>query len=99
MAPVTPHIAEELWSQLGKPYSIHTQPWPEVDEAAAAEEQITLVIQVNGKLRERIEVPAAISEADAKELALGSSAVQKHLGGREPKKVIYVPGKLVNIVG
>ncbi len=99
MAPVTPHVAEELWSHFGKPYSVHTQPWPEVDEAAAKEDQITLVVQVNGKLRDRIDVPATISEAEAKQLALASSAVQKHLDGREPKKVIYVPGKLVNIVG
>ncbi len=99
MAPVTPHVAEELWSRLGKPYSVHTQPWPEVDESAAEEEQITLVVQVNGKLRDRIDVPAAISEAEAKQLALASSSIQRHLDGREPKKVIYVPGKLVNIVG
>jgi leucyl-tRNA synthetase len=98
MAPVTPHVAEELWARLGKPYSIHTQPWPAVDEGAAAEEQITLVVQVNGKLRDRILVAVDISEADAKAAALASETVQKYLEGKPARKVILVPGKLVNIV-
>ena len=98
MAPVAPHVTEELWKRLGKPYSIHTRPWPAVDEQAAAEEQITLVVQVNGKLRDRILVPVDISEQDAKAAALASEAVQKALAGQPPKKVILVPGKLVSIV-
>lgn len=98
LAPVAPHVAEELWAYLGKPYSIHTQSWPEVDEAAAAEEQITLVVQVNGKVRDRISVPADISEEKAKEIALSSEAVGKYLQDKPPRKVILVPGKLVNIV-
>jgi leucyl-tRNA synthetase len=98
MAPSTPHLAEELWMRLGKPYSVHTQSWPEVDEDAAAEEKITLVVQVNGRVRDRIEAPVDISEADAKALALASEAVQKHLDGKPPRKVIVVPGRLVNIV-
>jgi leucyl-tRNA synthetase len=98
MAPVTPHIAEELWSLRGKPYSIHTQAWPVVDEVAAAEDMITLVIQINGKLRDRIYVPVNISQEEAKASALASEIVQKHLEGTPPKKVIFVPGKLVNIV-
>ena len=99
LAPVAPHITEELWQRLGYAYSIHTQPWPQVDEAAAAEDEITLVVQINGKVRDRIQVPAGISEADARAAALASDAVQKGLAGREPKQVIYVPGRLVNIVG
>jgi leucyl-tRNA synthetase len=98
MAPITPHIAEELWERRAKPYSIHTQPWPEVDEEAAAEEMVTLVVQVNGKLRDRIDVPVGIAETEAKEKALASPAVQKFLGDKKPKKVIVVGGKLVNIV-
>jgi leucyl-tRNA synthetase len=98
MAPITPHIAEELWAFFGKPYSIHQQPWPKLDEEAAAEELITLVIQVNGKLRDRIQVPADISDADARAAALQSEAVTKFLQGQHPKKVIVVPGRLVNIV-
>jgi len=98
LAPVSPHVAEELWASLGKPYSIHTQPWPTVDEAAAAEDQITLVVQVNGKVRDRISVAVDISEEKAKQLALSSEAVAKYLQGKDPRKVILVPGKLVNIV-
>jgi leucyl-tRNA synthetase len=99
MAPVTPHIAEELWAYLGKPYSIHQQTWPAVDEEAARDEEVVLVIQVNGKVRDRLNLPADIREEDAKAAALASENVQKYLEGRDPKKVIYVPGKLVNIVG
>ncbi len=98
LAPIAPHIAEELWTQAGKPYSVHLQSWPQVDEAAAAEEQITLVLQVNGKVRDRILVPVDISEEKAMSLALESDAVKRHLGDRAPKKIIVVPGKLVNIV-
>jgi leucyl-tRNA synthetase len=99
LAPVAPHVAEELWTELlGKPYSVHTQRWPDVDEAAAKEDEITLVIQVNGKVRDRIPVPAGIAEVDAKAAALASEAVQKHLQGKVPRKVIVVPGRLVNVV-
>jgi leucyl-tRNA synthetase len=98
LAPVAPHIAEELWAQNGKPYSIHQQSWPVADEAAAREDEITLVVQVNGKLRDRINVPAGISEADAQTRALASEAVAKALEGKQPKQVIVVKGKLVNIV-
>jgi leucyl-tRNA synthetase len=98
MAPVTPHIAEELWSLRGSPYSIHNQAWPEIDQEAALEEQITLVVQINGKVRDRVQVPADIGDEAAKQAALNTQAVQKYLEGRPPKKVILVPGKLVNIV-
>ncbi|MGH2620785.1 MAG: leucine--tRNA ligase [Anaerolineales bacterium] len=98
MAPVTPHIAEELWERLGKPYSIHNQPWPEHDPELAKEELITLVIQVNGKVRDRISVPAGISEAEARAQALASAAAQKFVGDKPPRDVIVVPGRLVNIV-
>jgi leucyl-tRNA synthetase len=90
MAPFTPFIAEELWSRTGHPYSIHNQPWPAYDPAVAAEEEITLVIQVNGKIRDRIQVPAGIGEDDAIQAALASPAVQKHLDGKPPRKVIYI---------
>jgi leucyl-tRNA synthetase len=98
MAPVTPHIAEELWSSLGKPYSIHTQSWPVVDEEAATEDVVTLVIQVNGKVRDRITVPAGIDDEAAKEAALASEAVIKFMEGKPARKVIVVSGKLINIV-
>jgi leucyl-tRNA synthetase len=98
MAPVTPHIAEELWERHGKPYSIHQQSWPAFDPDLAREDEITLVIQVNGKVRDRIAVPAGISEEDARRKALESEAVRKALAGKEPRQIIFVPGRLVNIV-
>ena len=98
MAPVTPHVAEEMWERLGKPYSIHNQAWPEYDPELAKEEEITLVVQINGKVRDRIIVPADIDEEQAKATALASELVQRHMGGKEPRKVIVVPGRLVNIV-
>ncbi len=98
MAPVCPHIAEELWQKTGHDYSIHTQPWPEVDVAATKEDEITLIVQVNGKLRDRITLPANVGEEQAKAAALESENVQHFLEGKPPKKVIYVPGRLVNIV-
>jgi leucyl-tRNA synthetase len=99
LAPLCPHIAEELWERLGKPYSIHTQAWPAVNEEAARDEEITLVVQVNGKLRDRILVAPGISDADAQAKALASEAVIAALEGRPVRKVIIVPGRLVNIVG
>ncbi len=98
MAPVTPHLAEELWARLGLPYSIHQQSWPKFDAEAAKEDEITLVIQINGKVRERMVVSAHIQEATAKEKALANPTVQEYLAGKPPRKVIFVPGRLVNIV-
>ena len=97
-APVVPHFAEELWQHLGQPYSIHQQAWPALDPAALAVEEITLIVQINGKLRDRIQLPAGVSEDEAKQAALASSVVQKHLAGRTPQQVVVVPGRLVNIV-
>jgi len=98
LAPVVPHVAEELWASLGKPYSVHTQSWPVVDEAAAAEDEITLVLQINGKVRDRVQAPVSITPEQAQSFALQNATVQKYLAGQQPKKVILVPGKLVNIV-
>ena len=82
LAPVAPHIAEELWQRLEKPYSIHTQSWPKYDQEAAREEVITLIVQVNGKVRDRIEVPADTGDEKIKTLALGSETVQRFLEGK-----------------
>jgi leucyl-tRNA synthetase len=99
LAPAAPHIAEELWTNaLGKPYSVHQQPWPEVDEDAAREDVVVMPVQVNGKLRDRIELPAGFTQAEAEAAALASETVQRFVDGKPPKKVIVVPGKLVNIV-
>ena len=99
LAPVCPHIAEELWERLGKPYSVHTTAWPKVDEEAAKDDMITLIVQVNGKLRDRIIVEPGISDDEAERLALASENVQQALEGRPVRKVIVVPGRLVNVVG
>ena len=98
MAPVTPHIAEELWTRRGQPYSIHQQAWPQWDPAIAAEEMVTIVVQVNGKVRDRFEAPATITEAEAKQKALATDGAKRNMDGKSPKKVLYVPGRLVNIV-
>jgi leucyl-tRNA synthetase len=98
LAPTAPHLTEELWQQTGLEYSIHNQSWPVWDEDLAKDEEITLVIQVNGKLRDRITVPASTTEVEARQIAAGSTRVQPHLEGKEVVKEIYVPGKLFNLV-
>ncbi len=98
LSPIAPHITEELWAQRGKPYSIHQQPWPQWDADIAKEDTVTLIVQVNGKVRDRIEAPAGMPDEELKALALASEKIQKQLAGQEPRKVIVVKGKLVNIV-
>ena len=98
MAPVVPHLAEELWQRMGHGYSIHNQSWPRWDAELAEDEEITLVVQINGKLRDRITVPASITEAEARQLAVESKRLTPHLEGKDVLKTIYVPGRLVNLV-
>ena len=99
LAPMGPHLAEELWERTGHQYSVHNQPLPEWDEALAAIEEATLVVQVNGKVRDRIAVPASISEGDAKEAALTSQKVLAWTDGKSVDKVVFVPGRyLVSVV-
>jgi len=98
LAPFAPHHAEEMWGLMGQPYSVHEEAWPEWDESLIVTEEITLVVQVNGKLRDRIEAPTDVSEEVAKELALASEKVRPHVEGREIRKSVYVPGRLVNFV-
>lgn len=97
-APLAPHITEELWQRLGQPYSIHTSPWPEGDPELAKDDEIEIVVQVNGKVRDRIVLPAGATEADARSAALALPKVRETLRGNEPRRLVYVPGKLVNIV-
>jgi leucyl-tRNA synthetase len=98
LAPTVPHLAEELWQRAGHDYSIHNQSWPQWDEELAKDEEITLVIQVNGKLRARLTVPVSITEAEARKLALASQRVKAHTEGKKLLKTVYVPGRLVNFV-
>jgi leucyl-tRNA synthetase len=99
MAPAVPHITEELWTEvLGNPYSIHDQSWPIADPELMKKDEITLIVQVNGKLRDRINVPANISKEEAEKTALASPGATPYLEGKEIRKVVVVPGRLVNIV-
>ena len=98
LAPLAPHVTEEMWERTGHDYSVHRQLLPEWDEALAADETITLVVQVNGRVRDQIDVPADIAEDDAKQLALDSETVKAHTEGKAITRVIYVPGRLVNVV-
>jgi leucyl-tRNA synthetase len=98
LAPTAPHLCEELWTRTGHPYSIHRQPFPKWDEELAAEEQNTLVIQINGKVRDKVAVPVSITEKEAQELALSQPRVKAFLEGKQLTSVIYVPHKLVNLV-
>ena len=98
LAPLTPHIAEELWERRGHAYSVHQQPWPEADPALAASETLELPVQVDGKLRDRLVVTADTPAEEIERMALASEHVQRYLAGRAPMRVIQVPGRLVNVV-
>jgi leucyl-tRNA synthetase len=98
MAPIVPHLSEELWEMTGNDFSVHQRNWPDYDEQLATDEKITLVVQVNGKVRDKIEAPITIHEDKAKELALSSSKIERQIEDKKVLKVIYVPGRLVNIV-
>jgi leucyl-tRNA synthetase len=98
LAPIAPHISEELWQRRHPGASVHMQRWPAWDADAAKDDVITLVVQVNGKVRGKIEVPAGVDEAAARELALADPNVQRHIAGKTVRKVIFAAGSLVNIV-
>jgi leucyl-tRNA synthetase len=98
LAPITPHITQTLWKELGYGEDILDAPWPQVDETALVQDEIELVIQVNGKLRGNIRVAKDAGKATLEQFALAHEAVQKHLAGAAPKKIIIVPGRLINIV-
>ncbi len=98
LAPITPHISHELWQRLGKQGAIIDAQWPKVDESALVQDSLTLVVQVNGKLRGQIEVPAAATREEVEAAARGNENVLRFTEGLTIRKVIVVPGKLVNIV-
>jgi leucyl-tRNA synthetase len=98
LAPVAPHVTEELWAQRGRPYSIHQQAWPAYDPALAVADTIELPVQVDGKLRDRLVVTPDTPAEEIERMALESEHVQRYLAGRPPARVIQIPGKLVNVV-
>jgi leucyl-tRNA synthetase len=98
IAPMAPHLAEECWAVLGQAGMIADAEWPSFDPALLIDDQVTLAVQVNGKLRDTLTAPRGLDRAAAEELALGSERVQRQLNGAPPRKVIVVPDRLVNIV-
>jgi leucyl-tRNA synthetase len=98
LAPFAPHFCEELWQATGHTLPLLRTPWPSYDSAWAAEEMVTIVVQVNGKLRDRFEVPAGTAEAEVRETALGLDRVRSAVGAAKVRKVVFVPDKLVNVV-
>ena len=98
LAPFAPYITEELWQRLGNKGSIHLEPWPSYDPKLAKEEELTIVIQVNGRIRDTILVPAEAPDEEIKQKALQSQKAQNFISGKQIIKTIVVPKKLVNIV-
>jgi leucyl-tRNA synthetase len=98
LSPFVPHIAEELWEAMGKGGSIMKTPWPDYDREAIVEEEVLIVIQVNGKVRDRVTVPSSMGEEEIKGVALEREKVRRHIQDKAVKRVILVPGKLINIV-
>jgi leucyl-tRNA synthetase len=98
LAPMAPHIAEEQWHRLGYETSIHSERWPAFDAALASEEETTMVVQINGKVRDTIRVPVDITEDEMKDLALSSDKIKGHLDGKAPEKIIVKPPRLISIV-
>jgi leucyl-tRNA synthetase len=96
--PMAPHITEELWERRGYTESLLESSWPELDESKLRRERIHLVVQVDGKLRDRVEVDASADEKEVRAAVLASPKVQEHLGGREVAKAVLVPGRLINLV-
>lgn len=98
LAPLAPHLAEELWHRLGNDSSIHLEPWPEYDRSLVIEEEFELLIQINGKLRDKVTVSRKITQEEAEKLILDREKIKEQLGKKKPQKIIFVPGRLINIV-
>ena len=98
ISPIMPHVAEELWSQFGISDTIAYQPWPKYDPKALVENEVEMIVQVNGKVRAKIKMAKDLDREEAQKLALANEHVQKFTAGKDIKKVIVVPNKIVNIV-
>jgi len=98
LAPMAPHVTEEMWRALGHLDSVHLEPWPNYDPELTRDDTVTVVVQINGKVRDRLQVDAGTPEEEVRRLVLDREAVSKYLAGKAPRKVIYVPDKLLSIV-
>lgn len=98
LSPFAPHLAEELWERIGLKGLASRQPWPKYDEKLIGSEKTFLMVQINGKVRDKIEVTAGISQKEAEKIAMKSEKIKSWISGKEIKKVIFVPNKLINIV-
>jgi leucyl-tRNA synthetase len=98
LSPFAPHLGEELWQRLGHAGTLAYEPWPAFDPALTVEEQVTIAVQVNGKLRGTVQLPLGASQEDAQSAALAEPSVKRHLDGYVVRKVIFVPNKLLNLV-
>jgi leucyl-tRNA synthetase len=98
MSPMTPHLSEDIWARHGQEGLITTSPWPVADDSMLVSDTVTLPIQVNGKRRSEISVPVDMSKEDIEQMALADAAVIRTLDGASPKKIIVVPGRIVNVV-
>jgi leucyl-tRNA synthetase len=98
LSPIVPHITHELWQELGYEGIICNAPWPVVDEAALVQDRVSLVVQVNGKVRAQLDAPADASKETLEEMALKAPNVERFVDGKPIRKIVVVPGKLINIV-
>ena len=98
MSPICPHIGEELWSRLRNNETLAYASWPAYDESKLVDDEIEIVIQINGKMRAKLQVPAGITKEEMEKIVMENGKVQEQIDGKTIRKVIAVPGKLVNIV-
>ena len=98
LSPLAPHLAEELWEKMGHRETLAYHPWPEHDPSALVEDTVEVAVQINGKVRDRLEVPVAISSDDIQAQALARDKVKESIAGKQVVKAIYVPGKLLSLV-
>jgi leucyl-tRNA synthetase len=98
LAPLAPHLAEELWAHLGGESSVHTQPWPTFDPSALERNEITIVVEVDGRVRDRLTVPPGLGRDEILARALASERVRRHLDGRSPRDVVFVLDRVINLL-
>jgi leucyl-tRNA synthetase len=97
-APILPHLAEEIWEKSGHEYSIHTQPWPEINEKLLEDQEVEIPVQINGKVRGKVKVSTDARQEDVQQIILSEKAFNEYIENKEIKKFIYVPNRIVNLV-